>query len=528
MASFNGPWSKDLGSFNKSVQSMPEQYKSSFASASKTTVEKICDPGVLHVWESDADIDNLLQLTSVIAKLSDLGVRKNKDIKATAEEGSMLIIAEEKSGIDNYRRICELAAYLTEKEGRKHLEGTVCSFGRVVVVKGWNNNICPTGTGNKEASEKVVKRINVAIERVFMMGGFEGSKRRVVWHHGPVLQFLLHWINTTTSTLRSVISAITITGSLDLTNGVTPSTAGRANSLPDLERMESYAKKLNIPIIFLDSSSQMITFEYLGTYMYFYGYYINTFLPPSLARPHLGKAQDELVTFAFQLRGASENKYGSDVVRMVQKNLDAGKAKHWARICVNKESYEKSKCRAAGQDKAIHHTVQLADSPFALLRHGNGVPAFARLAVGPASPAASDYHVAAPVQINFKQGQLRPSNPAAFYTLIPTTSQNLEKVTNRIQGLMMAVLERVRQEKGNPQLGEYEKGMWKAVVKACSWAIDGCEGKMPKGVGDKVKFVKEKLKEGTWGYTLGAPNDKANGAIANGTAATTTGVVMAE
>ncbi|CAO2648433.1 Nn.00g077000.m01.CDS01 [Neocucurbitaria sp. VM-36] len=503
MTSFNGPWSKDLDSLKKTTQSMPEQYKSSYSNASKATVDKFCDPSVLHVWECNSDIDDLLQLTSVIAKICDLGVRKNKDIKVKTEDGSMLIIAEEKSGRDNYRRLCGLVAYLTEREGKKHLEGTVCSFGKIVVVRGWNSTILPTGTGNKEAAEKVVKRIDTAIERVLNMGGFVGGNRRIVWHHGPVIHFLLHWINTTTSTLRSAVSAITITGSLDLTNSVAPSNAGRANKLPDLERLESYAKKLSIPVVFLDSPSQLITFEYLG------------------------QAQDELVTFAFQLRGASENKYGNDVVRMVQKHLDASKAKPWARICVSKSSYDKTKSRAAGRDAAIHHAVQLADSPFALFNHGHSIPAFARLAVGPAaaSSTASDYHIAAPVEINFKQGQLRPSNPATFHILIPAQSQDVEKVTNRIQGLMMAVLERVRQEKGNPELGDTERGMWKAVVKACSWAIDGCEGKMPRGVGEKVKFVKEKLREGTWGYALGAA--PADATKYGSTAAATTPAAIA-
>jgi hypothetical protein len=64
MTSFNGPSSSDLVAFKKSVQSMPDQYKSSFASVSKETLEKLCEPDVLHVWETDSDIENLLQLTS--------------------------------------------------------------------------------------------------------------------------------------------------------------------------------------------------------------------------------------------------------------------------------------------------------------------------------------------------------------------------------------------------------------------------------------------------------------------------------
>jgi hypothetical protein len=510
MTSFNGPWSSDLDALKKSVLSMPEQYKSSFAAASKTALEKVCDPGVLHIWESDSDIDSLLQLTSVIAKLCDLGVRKNKG--ANENDGSMLIIAEESRSQNNFGRICQLVEYLTGADGKKHLEGTVAVFSKIVVVRGWNNSIL---SGQQEALEKTVKRVNTAIEQVLKMGGL----KKMVWHHGAVLHFLLQWINMTTSPLRSTLSAITVTGSLNLADGIAPSVAGRANKLPDLERLEQYAKKLDIPVVFLDAPSQLLNFEYLGTYVYYYAYYINTFLPASLSRPHLHKAQDELVTFAFRLRAASEGRYGSDAVKMVQKHLDASKAKHWAKMCVSKDNYEKSKCRAAGKDEAIHHAVQLADSPFALLAHGAGAPAFSRLSVGPASASAHDYYTAAPVNIAFAKLQIRPTSPATFHILIPQSSQDLEKVTNRVQGLMMAVLERVRQEKGNPVLGDTEKGMWDAVIQACKWAIEGCdESKMPKGVAKKVGFVKGKLKEGTWGFALNPPKDGGKTATNNATA----------
>jgi hypothetical protein len=512
MASFNGPWSSDLDTFKKSVQSMPDQYKSSFANASKSTLEKVCDPKVLHIWESNSDADGLLQLTSVIAKLCDLGVRKHKG--ANDGDGSMLIIAEESRSRNGFGRICQLVEYLTGADGKRHLEGTVVVFSKIVVARGWDNSIL---SGQEEALVKTVKRVNTAVERVLKMSGL----KKIVWHHGAVLHFLLQWINITTSSLRSALSAITITGSLNLTECIAPSAAGRANTLPDLERLEQYAKKLDIPVVFLDAPSQLLNFEYLGTYIYYYGYYINTFLPNSLARSHLHKAQDELITFAFRLRGASEGRYGSDVVKMVQKHLDANKARHWAKMCVSKESYEKSKCRAAGKDETIHHAVQLADSPFALLASGAGVPAFARLSVGPACASTQDYYTAAPIKIAFAKVRIRPTSPATFHVLIPQSSQDLERVTNRIQGLMMAVLERVRQEKGNPVLSDTEKGMWDAVVKACEWAIGGCdESNMPKGVAKKVGFVKGKLREGTWGFALNPPKNRGVAATTNTNAGT--------
>ncbi|EMD59270.1 hypothetical protein COCSADRAFT_41138 [Bipolaris sorokiniana ND90Pr] len=514
MTAFKGPWSSDLDSFKKLVHSIPEQYKPSFATSSKATLDKICDPGVLHVWESNSDVDSLLQLASIIAKLCNLGVRKNAG--ANPKDGCMVIIAEENSSGSNFSRICEYVGYLTGAKSRNHLEDTVAAYGKIVVVRGWDNSVL---SGQREALEKTVRRINIAIERVLKMGKFEGKKRKIVWHHNAVIPFLLHWINTTTPALRLTISAITITGSLDFSTGIGPSIAGRANKVPDLERLEQYAKKLGVPVVFLDSSSQLINFDYLGTYMYYYAYYINTFLPSSLSRPHLEKAQDELVTFAFRLRAASEAKYGIEAVKMVQKYLDPRTAKQWAHNCINKDSYEKSKCRAAGKDESIHHAVQLADCPFARFSPTPGVPAFARLAVGPASTSTKDHYTAAPVSIAFRKSQFRPASPSTFYILIPQASQDLEKVTNRIQGLMMAVLERVRREKGNPVLGDAEKSMWRDVVKACSWALDGSEEKMPKEMVRKVRFVKQKLKSGTWGYAVNAPAtnaDAAGGAASNG------------
>ncbi|KAI8943567.1 hypothetical protein NX059_001564 [Plenodomus lindquistii] len=507
MTSFDGPWSKDLESFKKSVDSTPDQYKSSISSASKATLKKVCDPDVLHVWETDSDLDNLLQLTSVIAKLCDLGMRKEKG--AQAQDGSMLILVEEKHSRNNFSRICQLVEYLTGADGKKHLEGTVVAFGKIVVVRGWDNSIL---SGQQEAMEKAIKRVNTALERVFKLGNFVGDKKRIIWHHGPVVHFLLSWINGTSSTLRSCLAGITITGAFDFTTSIAPSLAGRANTLPALERLESYAKKLSIPVVLLDASSQSIVGDYLATYLYYHAYYIHTFLPTSLSRSHLYKAQDEIVTFAFRLRAASEHRYGSSVVRQVQTHLDASTARQWAKTCINKTSYTKEKCRAAGREAEIHHAVNLADNPFARfnfppssssrLEHGKGIPAFARLPIGPASLQPQDHTLAVPITLSLRTRQIRPSSPSQFYIMIPAPDQDADKVCARLQGLMMAVLERVRQEHGNPVLGDKEKSMWKGVVKACGWALEGCGDKCPSGVEEKMGFVKDKLGEGTWGSAL--------------------------
>jgi hypothetical protein len=518
MTAFNGPWSQDLDALKKAVQPMPDQYKSSFASASKDTLEKVCDPDVLHVWESDSDIDNLLQLTSLIAKLCNLGTRKTQG--ANASDGSMVIIAEEKSGRNNFARICQLVEYLTGADGKKHLDGAVVAFGSIVVVRGWNNSV-RVEKGRQEA-EKTVKRLNTVLERVFKMSSF--TARKLVWHHGPVIHFLLHWINTTTSPLRSNLAAITITGSLDLGTSVAPSISGRANTLEDLKCLETYATKLGIPVVFLDSTSLGLTYQHLNTYMYYYAYYIRTFLPPSILRPHLHAAQDSLVTFAFRLLGASKNKYQGDVVKKVKATLDPSIARKWARTCVDEASYGKNKCRNAGSEDGIHGMVQLADAPFLRFNHDktNALPAFARLAVGPAAAASQSSYVAAPVSINFAKSRMKPAHPTPFYVAMPSKdADDTEKITAHVQGLMMAVLERVRQEHATSSpISPDEKDMWNETRKAVEYALKKSEEGVPKKVGERVQYVREKMGRGTWGYLVGCDaKEEGNGGSGVGEAA---------
>jgi hypothetical protein len=509
MSPFSGPWSRDLASLKKSISSIPSDYKLSLTSASNDTLDIFCDAEALHVWETDSDIDSLLQLASVLAKLCDLGIRESKDVVKGMKSG-IVIITEDSRGRDDFMRLCGLVEYLTGELGSKRLEGTVRSYvnASIVVVRGWGYRSSSSASNSQELG-RVVKRVSTTLERALSAV----KTQKIVWHHGAVVGSLLSFINTTTPSLRNAIAGISITDSLHLTSSVKPSPAGRNNTLPDLQRLQSYAKKLDIPVLFLDSGTQGITSLYLATYMYFFAYYIYTFLPISLTRSHLYAAQDELVTFAFRLRGASEKMYGDDMVQIVKKHLDP-RSKIWARKCIDPRNYEKRRCEAAGRAREVHHAVQIADAPFVLYKYNaledsSGVPAFARLAVGPASPAtaAKEVFIAAPVDVSFSNSRLKPSHPSNFYVLLPKQDVTEENITNRIQGLMMGVLERVRQEHGNPTFSSSERQMWKDVTKACSWALKGCEGKMPEKVEEKVKFVQEKLAKGTWGYVVGAPND---------------------
>lgn len=414
-----------------------------------------------------------------------------------------------KEGTDGFGRICELVRSLTKLDGKKHLNQTVCAFDAVVVVRGTDYN---STSDNKAA----VKRINTAIERVFKKQ--RPSTKQLVWHHGPTLSLLLSWINNTTSDLRSSLTAISVTAVLDLTNGVKPSPIGKANKSSDLQTLEDHANRLDIPVLFVDPASQLITYEYLATYMYYWAYYIHTFLSGALPHPHFYAALDSLITFCFRLRGASTSTYGASAVRMVQEHLSASTARRWARSCINPASYTKDRCRAAASESQIHHAVQLADTPFALISRTEGypVPAFSRLALCPSDEPAKrtgEDYIAAPVSFNFKTCAFRASSASPFRVLLPREGRDVDKVTAWIQGTMMGVLQRLMQGKESTRVNKVEAEMFAEVSKACKWALDGCKGKMPEGVEGKVRFVREKLGSGTFCHVAGLVKNNGGGGV---------------
>jgi hypothetical protein len=505
---FNGPVCKTLLEFMKNVQDIPSQHKQAFETVSKNTIGIICEVDALHIWESDSDMDNLLQLTQVIVKLRNLSSAMMADGK-TGKNPAMIIIAEEKKDRNNYGRIVELVKYLTGNDGKEHLNNTVTAFNSIVVVRGVDSD-----------ETAAVKRINIAIERTFQM--VRPSSKKLIWHHGPFISLLLTWINTTKPELRANLHGITVTAALDLFTGVKPSPLGTSNKVADLQRLEDYAKKLKIPVLLLDPGCGLIAWDNLARYMYYWVYYINTFFPATLLQPHLYKALDELVTFSFRIRGASEGKYGNDVVRMVQAHLDASTARRWARTCVAASSYTKDLCRAAGTDIPLQHAFQLSDCPFALFTQNPGynLPAFSRIPICPSNATVTtnpthQYYVAAPTSFSFSTSSFRPSTHSPFRILLPKAGQTVDLVTERIQGIMMAVLTSVMKDRAPPRFGDVERAAWDEVGTACCWALEGCKGRCPKGVEGKIKYVVEQLRGGRYKRTIEGRAEEQRGAAAD-------------
>jgi hypothetical protein len=504
--SFNGPWATNLTSLTASLTKIPPQYKPAFNAYSDTALKAICSPSHLHIWETDSDIPSLLQLAQVIVKLKDMQIyMPSKSGLGKSVPAGMLILVEKKNSgkeaRDDFGRVCDLVKYLTGESGSAHLNGGVMSYGGIKVVKGVDNSLTPDATGTYTSAaltevKKVVERLNKTIPRILASEFYTASTAKIVWHHGPVIHMLLHYITSTTSSIRGKFAAITINSAFNLSaKGMTVSAAGKLNRKAEFERLDGYCKKLDIFAVLADTGAQGIEFKHLAVYMMYHGYHINTLLPRSVTRPHLQTGIDQLVRYAFQLRGAVEKTYGVDVVKHVQKKLSFQTTKGWARECVDPASYTKEKCRAANNDDEIHEAVLLADAPYAQLTAG--IPAFSRLTFGPAASLITDHYLCAPIGIDLSSMRIRASAPSSFRLWVPKPDQQHD-VTSRIQGMMIGVTTMVWQNKVNTEMTVEEKEMWEEAMKAIEWALVGCKGKMPKGVEEKVEYVERNLKTGTF------------------------------
>ncbi|KAF2121264.1 hypothetical protein BDV96DRAFT_483686 [Lophiotrema nucula] len=519
---FNGPVCRDLDAFKKSMASIPTEHKGAFDGATKESAQAVCDPAALHVWETDSDLDNLLQLTQVIIKVKSTTTDVAQQAGAAKKMPmGMVIVTEVSPGRDNFTRICDLVEHLTKGDGKGHLGGKVMAFGPICVVKSVNNSLAPdvsgkyTGGAQLEA-EAAVKRISVTIERAFKMSSAgspsNGASRKLVWHHGPVIHFLLHFISNTSTALRNSLTAVTIHSAIAFNSGIKPTTYGRQNKPQDMDRLEKYMKRLDIFAVFLDCGSQLISYDNPAVYVYYFAWYAHLLLPASVLRAHLHLGQDQLTTFAFQLRCACDKRYGASAVKLVREKLNGKTARKWANRCINADTFTKEKCRAAANDYEIHNAVKVADAPFALFRKSlpldseeGSFPAFSQLFIGPAAGAlATENYVCAPVSMNLRAGQFKASSSSPFRLYIPKEGEDTSKVTARIQGTFMAVIECLRKATGgDPALGEEEQKMWSDVKKAAVWALDGCGLRLPKGVSEKVRHVEDRLGSGMWTWLLG-------------------------
>lgn len=555
---------------------MPAQYHAAFSDISDTSRAIISNKSYLHIWESDSDLDSLLQLTQVIVKIRNMSTYVPQPTgPPKSVPAGMIILVEQASDRDNFGRVCELVKHLTEHEGRAHLNGGVMSFGGIKVVRGVDNSHAPSlqpssshTYSSPEAetnARKAVERINKAISRIFESGAYAKESKKMIWHHGPALHFLNFWINNTTHDLRSKLAGITIHSLLRITSShmtlsgcpcqsqTNGKTVGVYNQKQDLLRLQFYCTKLDIPAVLLDSHSQGIVHPHLATYMYFYPYYIHTFLPASILKPHYHLALDHLVAYSFRLHNAAVTRSFSSaakgVVKQVQQRLPASKAKAWAKQCIHEASYaDKKHCQDMARDDEVYTASQLADAPYRTFSTpaagATGLKAFSRLTMGPAADGIAGHYACVPVVLETDDAgdrvRMKAGNPTPFRLYLPTpatpsstsspsSDEEVERITQRIRGLMVAVLELVRQGKGTrgtPTLGKEDGEVWREVVKTCCWALEECKGKLPGGVEEKVAFVIKALRSGMWTWCLGlADGVQGHGGVMPGMGAYSGGAI---
>ncbi|KAF2203688.1 hypothetical protein GQ43DRAFT_498375 [Delitschia confertaspora ATCC 74209] len=500
-APFKGPWIKSLDAFVDSIRKIPLKFKASLEEILDESSKIICDRNYIHLWETDADLDSLLHIAYLIDQTQTTS-RYIPQIGANGKSVSdcNILIAQEETGRDNFKRICELVEHITQKSGNPHSDGHVMAYEPIVVVRGFNyTNKCPIdgtyiGSTLKDA-EAVVTRINSAL----LILGSMLQKDKIVWHHGPVVKFLNFYLKHTAPQFRNAFVAVTITSLMEFgLKSISISEKGKKNRSCDLEQLSETLNTLKIFAVFIDTSSQLLNNQYLNSYVYWWGYYHQALLPSTIYLNHIASGMDHIVMHCFRLLGAAEKKSASAILEALKKHIPYRTARSFVKECIKPENYTRDLCLSAGSASALDTAFYLADAPLLPL-HGPGIQSFARLTVGTGA-GKEQHYIPTPAEIDFTTLKLRAASPSPFRVWVPKQGETDKKALARTQDLFTKVIGHllykhvVKEMEVHPRV----KDAWEAVRGACLWALDRCMGKMPGEVEVKVKEMRGKLEGGVW------------------------------
>jgi hypothetical protein len=468
------------------VKTTPPAYKPTLAKLADESAKVICNHRYLHVWEVGSDLDDLLHLTYLMTKVQTRSAYiPRQNAKGKSIPDCTVLVVQDDPGRNNFKRVCELMAYLTRERGEPHCDGKVLVYSSVGVVKGVDpfRGTLSDGTYVADAlkdAQAAVSRISQTIENV----GVAGRKSQIVWHHGPVLHFFNFFISTTNQRIRDSFMAITINSTLHLgTKGLYPSENGRKNKLTDFQRLTHIIEKLDIHCTFLDPASQLLEVPFPNAYIYWWGYYYQIFLPSSLYLPHIALALDFLVMNCFRLFGASEKLSETEIVNVVKEHLDYDIAKPFAKDCVNFANYTMSLCKTAGSMANLDAMYCLTDAPF-LPFSGGSVHAFSRLSIGPCAEANQPY-LAVPIEIDFRTLKVRISSTSPYRLWVPTEGESAATIATRTRDNFMPVIEFIMQKNAGKStvvrknVANAVRAAWEEVRAACVWALDRCKNDIP-------------------------------------------------
>ncbi|ORY03586.1 hypothetical protein BCR34DRAFT_634977 [Clohesyomyces aquaticus] len=534
MENFNSPWSKTLEGLRTTIESVPSAHTAAFEKLSAETLNAINNPAYLHVWEVDGDVDSLLHLEYVIVMLRALTTYvPQKDEPAKYVPAGMVIIVSESeiSGRDTFSRVCDTVKHIMQDSGTAQLNGFVKCFSNIAIVRGVNNSKLPTPAPELRYTDKAaakqasdaVQRITLTIFKILEKGFYTGDRRKIVWHHGPVVHFLLYFVDHTTPPIRNALAGITVHSLFTFTKSSTESpdpcipitgplfatSLGQRNTLTHLSTLSTYTTRLHITTTFLTTSALLTPFS-LNTYIPYWAHSALVLLPRSVWLPHFHSTLDELVLFSYRLWGGKTGVFGKEVVAIVQAKLREKVAGRWARRCIQQQEYGKEKCKAevvAGEGE-VYRIVNAVDGPIQPFGDGNGeaeagLPAWSRLSVGPVGMSKSAY-IAAPVAIDFGHRAMRVSSTSPFRVLLPR-DETPETVRRRIGEAFGGLVSLARgQGGGNGRVGVKREDVecWKEVVGACEWALAG-GGRRGKDIEERVGFVRGGLRMGGWASLVG-------------------------
>ncbi|KAF2491377.1 hypothetical protein BU16DRAFT_542507 [Lophium mytilinum] len=492
MASFKSPALNSFASLTAALSRIPSQNRDTLQELSHDASDLITAADALHVYEIEGEPDDLVFVTVQVEWLKN---HPREDHRGTKFPAGAVFLASTRNR--SFGRVVEQLEHITGEKPQHHLNGHVVLFGTFAVVRTSDSTAKDTSL---DAVKTATKNITITLSQLSKTT----ITSRYVWHHGPHLRPLTHFISSTTPSIRNNLLALTISASISsLPSSSTPDP--HTNTTTDWRTLETYARRLRLPIILLDPTTIPCHYTYLNHVLKNLGELVPALFPASVYTENVNHYLDLAHVLVYRVVAAAARRHSAAVASKVDAAIPPHHEGVWPRACVSARAYPRERCRMKRALPAMKQLAWYTDMGMMPLgsARASSAAGVARVLLGPGR--ATDAVMCVPVEIAFRGGAFRVSSAGTFcvYTLDRTKesgraealfhAQVAEAVVGGVEGFVKGFYERRKNQWGyQPEgLGQVPDGvavMWGEVYQGLIKQLRGvAQGEAGKGWSEEEK-----------------------------------------
>ncbi|KAF2811804.1 uncharacterized protein BDZ99DRAFT_569765 [Mytilinidion resinicola] len=402
MASFKSPALASFASLTAALSKIPSQNRDALQELSGEASALITASDALHVYEIGGEPDDLVLLTVQIEWLKK---HPREDHRGTKVPAGAIFLASNRNR--SFGRVVEQLEHLTSESPQRHLAGHVALFGPFAVVRTADST---AQTPNLSALQTATKNITTTLSQLSKLT----HTAKYVWHHGPYLRSLTHFIANTTPAIRNALLALTVCAAITSLDAHAPNTPA------DWRTLETYARRLRLPIILISPDTIPLQYTYLNHLLKNFGELVPALFPASVYTENVNHHLDLAHVLVYRVAAAAAHRHSRAVASKVAAALPAHHAGVWPKACIRPEAYPPERCRMKRALAAMKPLAWYTDMGMMPLGSAQGsTAALARVLLGPGRPT-DDATLCVPVEIAARGGRaFRISSAGTFcvYTL---------------------------------------------------------------------------------------------------------------